>query len=90
MLYPAEILALFREMEGGELSRRFQQATTSLGSAAQESIASGIRQSLEALAKATCNGEGNAADIVAITEGATECSVRLSSQDLCGFLMRMP
>ncbi|MGB7758856.1 MAG: ATP-binding protein [Bryobacteraceae bacterium] len=104
MLYPAQLLALFVETEGNEFLRWFQQSATSLGSAVQETIAaerepsdqsawdsgSGIGQSLEALAQAASHAAGNMVDAGAIPEGAAECGVRLSSQDLCGFLMRLP
>lgn len=45
---------------------------------------------LEAPLEAASPGEDDGADSGALLEGATESDVRLSSQDLCGFLMRLP
>jgi hypothetical protein len=107
VLYPAQLLALFLETEGQEFVRWFQQSTTSLGSAVQETkqriatqrkhrdqsvwdTQSRITDSLEALSEAASHAEGNAEDAGAFAQRAGECDVRLSSQDLCGFLMRLP
>ena len=92
MLYPAQLLALFLEAEGGEFARWFQQATTSVGSAVPSvwDTGSSIADLLEAPSEAAPNAAGNSADAAAFSKGATESNVRLSSQDLCGFLMRLP
>ncbi len=104
MLYPSQLLALFLEIEGGELFQWSQQATTSLETAVQDTKRSitaerkhlngdmqrSIQDSLEAAAEAASNADGDAGAAAAFPEVAGDCHVRLSSQDLCGFLMRLP
>jgi ATP-dependent DNA helicase RecG len=51
---------------------------------------SSIQDSLEEAAEAVSKADGDAGDAAAFSKGAGDCSVRLSSQDLCGFLMRLP
>jgi len=53
-------------------------------------IESSIKDSLDGLAEAISNGEVGAEAAGVFSERAGECDVRLSSQDLCGFLMRLP
>jgi hypothetical protein len=107
MLYPAQLLALFLETEGGEFVRWFQQMTSRLGNPVpgtrQRTTAerihwnqsvwyteSNVAEPVEAPSEAAYNAKHDAADARAFPEGATESNVRLSSQDLCGFLMRLP
>jgi len=107
ILYPAQLLALFLEAEGVELVPWFQPATTSVGSAVQETnqrgtarqghcnqfvwdIQGSIADSLDASPADGSFAESDAARTGAFPGGAPESYVRLSSQDLCGFLMRLP
>lgn len=49
-----------------------------------------MKDSLDGLAEAVCGGASSGEEADPFLERATECDVRLSSQDLCGFLMRLP
>ena len=51
---------------------------------------SSMKESLRGLAGAVSGAVGNAEDADTFAERAGECDVLLSSQDLCGFLMRLP
>ena len=53
-------------------------------------VQSSTKDSLDRLAEAVSGAGGSAGDADTFAERATECDVRLSSQDLCGFLMRLP
>jgi hypothetical protein len=87
-LYPAQLLDLLLEANGEEILRRLGQAPRSLVPAVQEVQPHGAMEerhgsqsawdSLRAPAESAPNGSA---------EGTAECSVRLCSQDLCGFLM---
>jgi predicted HTH transcriptional regulator len=107
MLYPARLLALFLEVEGGEFVRWVQQTTTSSETDAQQgrqpiaakrqhgnrsvwNMQNSISDSLAELAEAASDTEVSAEDAEASSGRAGDCNVRLSSQDLCGFLMRLP
>jgi predicted HTH transcriptional regulator len=103
MLYPPQLLSLFLESEGKEFVRWFQQSTDSLGIAAQESrdriaaqrkalgqsvwdAQSSVKDPPEESPEGAPQAEGSAADADLFSEEEGEC-IRLSSQDLCGFLM---
>jgi len=68
MLYPAQLLALFLEVAGAEVTGRFEREAS----------------------VAVCRAGGTGPDGGLFADSAGECDVRLSSQDLCGFLMRLP
>jgi hypothetical protein len=85
MLYPDQLLALFLESGGEELVRWFHQAATSLGTAPEGTG----RRVTEAPAEASAIAEGDAREAAIFSQRTEDRHVELSSQDLCGFLMRL-
>ena len=87
-LYPAQLLDLLLETNGEEILRRLGQAPHGLAAAVEEIQPRGTMEerrgsqsaweSSRALVETAPNGSA---------EGTAECSVRLCSQDLFGFLM---
>jgi len=90
MLYPAQLLALFLAGEGKGLLQAAEgaEAPGHLNRPVW-SIESSIRASLGQLAEAASTVECDAGSAGSVSEDGAETSVRLCSQDLCGFLMRL-
>jgi len=102
-LYPPQLLALCLGADAGETLRRFEQAPLSVASAMDAVALRAATErklrtpSLWGQWSATGKALGRPADTAAheesdaggFPEGAADCAVRLSSQDLCGFLMRL-
>jgi hypothetical protein len=89
-LYPQQLLDLFLEANGEEILRRLGQAPDRLAVAVQEVQPHGAMDDEDASQSAWNSPRPPAASASGgFPEGTAECSVRLSSQDLCGFLMRI-
>jgi hypothetical protein len=102
-LYPRQLLALFLETNGEEILRRAGLAPVPFGaplpeieppiavegnqwSQAARDRPSRLRGLPPGRVETALRAESDAANR---PEPAAECGVRLSSQDLCGFLMRI-